>query len=127
MAASTPFKEWQTLRQLPVADGGTDTPHNVQGDSSVGSQHVTQWVWDPIGLAWVRMTQPGAESAAPHFDQRLDFTSGDLDYLGKHATNGASQSDSAWLIWKFTWASGNCTRIQGPLTGAWTNRASLSW
>lgn len=58
---------------------------------------------------------------------RFDFTTGDLDYLGKHYSSGAATSDGGWLVWKFTWSSSLPTRIQGPIVGSWDNRASLSW
>jgi hypothetical protein len=60
-------------------------------------------------------------------DQRLEYSSGDLIYLGKNTTHKALTSATTWEIWKYTWSSGDCTRIEGPLTGAWDNRASLSW
>lgn len=61
-------------------------------------------------------------------DKRLDWTSGDLDYLGISWVSGASTSaGSLWWIKKFTWVGGNPTRIQGPLQGNWDNRATLGW
>lgn len=125
--ASRPQKEWQALRQMPVADSGTDTPHNVQGDPDVGSQHATQWVWDTASMTWVRMLQASDPAAAAVHDMRFDFSGSDLIYLGKHLSNGAATSDTGWKISKYTWQSGVPTRIQGPLTGSWDNRASLSW
>ena len=58
---------------------------------------------------------------------RYDFTTGDLDYLGKNAQAGASTADEDWVIWKYNWSSSLPTRIQGPLTGSWDNRATLGW
>ena len=45
-------------------------------------------------------------------------------YVGLHLTNGASQSDPFWKIYKFTYVSGNVTRIQMAF-GVWTSRATL--
>lgn len=45
-------------------------------------------------------------------------------YIGLHLTKGASTSDTAWKIYKFTYSGGNVTEIQLAY-GAWANRASL--
>ncbi len=59
---------------------------------------------------------------------RLDYDgSGNLIYKGCHFRGGASPSDQYWVIWKLEWSSGNLVRIQGPLEGAWSDRASLGW
>jgi hypothetical protein len=60
-------------------------------------------------------------------EARLDWTSGDIDYQGVNEVKGADEGATTWLIWKFTWAGGKPTRIEGPLEGSWTNRASLDW
>ena len=61
-------------------------------------------------------------------DMRIAYDSDDNPiYIGKHLTHKTNTSNTAWLITKFTWASGLCTRKEGPLTGAWDDRASLSW
>jgi hypothetical protein len=60
-------------------------------------------------------------------DKQLDWTSGDLDYVGKHWRSNAADGDAGWAVWKFTWTAGNLARIEGPLTGSWTNRATLDW
>jgi hypothetical protein len=57
---------------------------------------------------------------------KLDHTSGDLDYIGMHLHKAAT-TDVNWKIWKFTWSAGKLTNIEGPLTGTWDGRASLSW
>jgi YD repeat-containing protein len=60
--------------------------------------------------------------------QRFTWDSNNnLEYLGSHAINGVSESDPSWHIWKFTWTSGNLTKIHGPMRGAWTNRTNLAW
>lgn len=61
-------------------------------------------------------------------ERRYDYTSGNIDYIGKHVTVGAVTSDDAWNVWKFTYdGDGNMTRMQGPLIGTWDDRAALSW
>ena len=62
------------------------------------------------------------------YDQRMDYTTGDLDYRGVSMTHKATVGDDVWWIWKYTWdATPNCTRIEGPLLGNWTGRAALDW
>ena len=70
---------------------------------------------------------PSTDESVYWNETRFDFTTGDLDYLGKHEMAGAATSDDGWLIWKFAWSSSLPTKIQGPLTGSWDNRASLLW
>ena len=62
------------------------------------------------------------------YDQRMDYTTGDLDYRGVSKTHKAVAAANVWWIWKYTWdATPNCTRIEGPLLGNWTARAALAW
>lgn len=60
-------------------------------------------------------------------DQKMEWSSGDLIYLGVHEMHNMSESDENFEIWKYTWTSGNLTRVEGPLRGSWTGRAALSW
>lgn len=40
------------------------------------------------------------------------------------AARGSATTDSGWLIFKYTWSSGNCTEIK-TADGAWDDRSSL--
>ena len=60
-------------------------------------------------------------------DVRFDYGTGDLDYRGCNITHKAATDEETWSIWKYTYSSGNLTRIEGPLSGSWDNRASLDW
>jgi len=60
-------------------------------------------------------------------DQRYDYTSGNLDYKGSNVTHDAATDAETWYIWKYTWNGDNVERIEGPLIGAWDNRATLDW
>ena len=61
-------------------------------------------------------------------DVRFDYGTGDLDYRGCNITHKAATDEETWEIWKFTYdVSNNVTRIEGPLSGSWDNRASLDW
>ena len=57
----------------------------------------------------------------------IEYTTGLPDYLGCHYSPNASEDDVGWAIWQFTWTGTDCTDIQGPITGSWTNRATLDW
>lgn len=62
-------------------------------------------------------------------DQRLYYdASNQLIYKCCHEIHKAATTDEGWEIWKYTWdASGNCTRIEGPLKGTVDGRATLAW
>lgn len=60
-------------------------------------------------------------------DQRFDYTTGNLDYRGCNITHKAGTDAETWYIWKYTWSGGNLLHIEGPLIGAWDNRATLNW
>lgn len=60
-------------------------------------------------------------------DQRLEYSSGNIIYRGVHRLHDADAGDAEWAIWKFTYDGTDITRIEGPLTGTWTGRASLAW
>ncbi len=60
--------------------------------------------------------------------QRFEYSDGDMIYKGGHETLGAATSDSNWRVWKYTWdVDSNPTLIEGPIIGAWDDRASLGW
>lgn len=46
-------------------------------------------------------------------------------YEGRHKTEGASDSDNGWYIWRYTWSSGNMIRKQGAKIGSWNNRTEM--
>ena len=81
------------------------------------------------GVAWVEKVDSLVSLSTDLWnDQRFDFTSGDLDYKGLSKTHKASTAaGNLWSIWKYTWAVGLPTRIEGPLIGNWDGRAALSW
>jgi len=53
--------------------------------------------------------------------------SGNMVYMGTHYLHNADESDTAWEIKKYTYGTDGITRIEGPLQGSWTNRATLDW
>lgn len=79
-------------------------------------------------LANLKLNLTQLESAAgiQYKEQRLDYdTDGNLTYKGLHLNYGASQSDTNWFVWKFTWTSGNLVRIQGPVITPWSERGNM--
>lgn len=60
-------------------------------------------------------------------DKRYEYSGDDLLYRGHHKTHKAATSDDQWHVWKFTYSSGDITRIEGPIVGVWNDRATLSW
>lgn len=58
--------------------------------------------------------------------KQYDWTSGDLDYMAFNTAIGAADGDATWYVFKFEWSpGGDISRILGPVTGAWSNRAAL--
>ena len=58
----------------------------------------------------------------------FDYVGGvNIIYQGTHYIHKASADDPNWAVWKYTYSGNNITQIEGPLTGSWTNRATLGW
>lgn len=56
---------------------------------------------------------------------KLDWASGNLDYVGKNTSVSASDDDTDWDVTKMYYdASSNLTETQTK-TGAWSNRSGL--
>ena len=106
-------------------------PTDIKMDPVSFALYTGMWVWNSSTLIWEKMTQPIAYTQgdldAYWKDQRLDYTSGDLDYKGANTVHKASEGATDWEVWKYTWVGVNCTRIEGPLDGSWTGRAALAW
>ena len=62
-------------------------------------------------------------------DQRFEYASDDLIYIGRSLIHKAATDDTtAWWVWKYSYdGSSNLVRIEGPLPGSWDNRTSLGW
>ena len=66
-------------------------------------------------------------------DQHFTYVAGtvsgfNMTYAGRHFVHNADTADPYWEVWKYTYdADDNCTRIEGPLVGAWDDRATLAW
>lgn len=60
-------------------------------------------------------------------DVRMEYSGGDIIYKGAHFAHDAAIADNKWEIWKYTWDGSDLTRIEGPLVGAWDDRATLGW
>lgn len=114
---------------IAFREDSDETPTDIHGDTSAKAMYVALKVWNPDSLAWERMRQPQIAPLADSLplDTRMEYTDGQINYKGIHGTHKAATSDTAWLIWKYSWTGTDITRIEGPLEGAWDNRASLGW
>ncbi len=57
--------------------------------------------------------------------RKFDYEGGaDVIYLGKNANPDAADSDTDWVIFKYTYVSEQVTQIERT-TGTWTGRADL--
>lgn len=56
----------------------------------------------------------------------LDYTGGDLTYIGFNTSQDAATSDDSWEVLKFIYSSGTLIRVE-KLTGVYDNRGSLAW
>jgi len=59
--------------------------------------------------------------------KKIEYTSNLPIYIGCHYLHDATDGNTNWEVWKFTWTGTDCTQIEGPLTGSWTGKASLAW
>ena len=60
-------------------------------------------------------------------NRQFEYSSGDLIYMGVNEKESATTSENTWAVFKYTLGADGITKIQGPKTGAWDDRASLSW
>jgi hypothetical protein len=100
---------------------------NIKGDKTKGTINVAQWVWNPSTLEWEKAVGPGAGGDTPIFnDVRVSYLNDrDVEYIGRHETSGADESDTTWLIKKVFYDTNyNVTRTQ-VATGSWTDRENL--
>ena len=78
------------------------------------------------------LRQFSTEDVTPHTpwpQQRMDYNASNcIVYRGFNVNIDAVATNVNWLIHKYFYdGSDNCIGIQGPRTGAWSNRASLDW
>jgi len=127
-------------------DPDTKAPVIAAIDAETKTLRTNNWVWDPLASPnpiWVRERQTVLELTgdltvtmgdverllADDYwkDERLEYSGGNLIYRGLNTTHKAATSATTWYIWKSTWVSDDCTRIEGPLVGAWDNNDGLAW
>lgn len=67
-------------------------------------------------------------SKADRGSTRLAYDgSGDLEYYAINTIDGIDVILPTWQVFKLVRAEGNLSYVEGPLMGAWDNRASLGW
>ena len=59
--------------------------------------------------------------------RRFEYSGGDVKYIGCNEILDAETSAETWVIWKYTYISGDVSLIEGPITGAWDSRITLDW
>ena len=57
----------------------------------------------------------------------LEYSGSDMVYRGTHITHKAATSLAGWVVYKYTYVTGDLTKIEGPLVGTWDGRAALDW
>ena len=57
---------------------------------------------------------------------KMEYSSNDLIYFGQNVTHNAGTDSATWDITKFTYSGGDIVQVE-VLTGAWDDRATLSW
>jgi hypothetical protein len=115
---------------IAVRDENSEAPTDLEKPDDLSGLKVALYCYNPDSLAWERMRQPQIAPLADSLplDTRMEYSGGgDLQYKGVHGTHKAATSNASWLIWKYTWTGSDLTRIEGPLEGAWDNRATLDW
>jgi hypothetical protein len=112
---------------IALREEATELPTDARGEGGV--QFVALMVWNTDSLSWERMRQPQIAPLADSLplDTRFEYSDGAIIYKGIHGTHKAATDDTSWLIWKYGWTGSDITRIEGPLEGAWDNRAGLAW
>lgn len=109
---------------------------NLLGEKDIQGLRVVPFVWDTSTLTNVRMTQPAgagdlvdielATQGIYWAEERIEYnSSGDAEYVGGNPTLGASVSGTGWFVQKYTYTSGDVTRIQIQET-PWSER-TLGW
>jgi len=58
---------------------------------------------------------------------RLAYSGDDMIYRGTNMTHKAATSATDWVVYKYTYSSGDLILVEGPLTGSWDGRAALDW
>jgi len=61
-------------------------------------------------------------------EKRFDYDgSGNITYIGRNSTLGASTGSTDWHIFKYTYTDNSIVRIQGAIIAAWDDRATQDW
>jgi hypothetical protein len=81
----------------------------------------------PGGPSVVRLAIPGPPgSTAPIYRVRIDSAISGVIYTGR-AASGTSESATGWAIKRRTFTAAGVLTGTGTATGAWSNRASLTY
>jgi YD repeat-containing protein len=91
--------------------------------NAVNLQNIEDGIEAAMALA-EGIPNPGADGE----DYRYEWdVSGNLVYYGYNSAHDADQTETGWIVTKFTYdEDGNITR-QEALIGSWSGRTSLGW
>lgn len=127
---------WQLIG---ARDPDTDEIKPVNIDAVSRGLAVTLFVWDSVGLEWVKMEQPMIEAGDLYvavdqleqytLDQLLQYQMANYDTSSDPQYVGYLDKDGNWYIKKITDSTGVVEYVKGAsgYATAWTNRASQSY
>ena len=139
-------KGYSGIQAIAVADADTDNIVTPRLDTSKNTVRVGLYVWDTVGLDWVRMVQPSinvnaddltvtmgdveALQANTYWKRSKPYihASGRLKYYCKNTDIDANETDTDWWIWKYS--DDAIPGTEGPRLGAVNTEAAinaLSW
>ena len=112
----------------------------IAADDQTNTLKIANYCYNPSTLQWERMKQPTVEIEGDltvtmgdlerllndHYYQRMkpySYASGNIKYLCKNTDIDANETDTDWLIWKFTDA--DIPEKEGPRTGAVNTEAGI--
>jgi len=131
---------------LLIRDRTNGKIYQADAEPGTGLQKVQLYVWDPVGMVPVRMTQPTinidgdldvtisdveALLADRYFQRSKNYydSKGNLTYKCRNYDVDALETDTDWLVWKLVYdTKSNLTDKEGPRTGAVDSEPSgLAW
>jgi len=107
---------------------------NVRVEPDIRALRVANWIWDADEMEWIRDTGAAADLQDTedilkgdwYHDERLEYSSGSIVYIGQHIMMNASVSGTGWLIQKVDYDGNNNINRTRVKTGSWEDRA-LGW
>jgi hypothetical protein len=83
--------------------------------------------YEELNVGGIRSLKDIINLGAYWRDVRMEYSSNNIIYRGGNHFHNESTATENWEVWKYTWSGDDLLRIEGPLPGAWDDRATLSW